>query len=182
MDDLIRRSDVLSTLKKVFGEYGVSFGNGAGGFGEALPEAVKSIPAAHDVDIVRKGGTLNAKTGTGTNTAITYLYRDASNYKVWNAGVVRGTLTEEQKREIYGCCDSEVFFIPGQVGLPETRFGDLNGDDHCWFELQDIGETNAEPTVRMTASGLFHKFRAAKGNWDETVWKKERLKTEGLFR
>lgn len=107
------------------------------------------------------------------NTVITYLYRDASNYKKWNEEVVEGTFTEEEKQEIYGCCDSGEYFIPGQVGLPETRFGDLDEDDHCWFELQEIGETDAEPTVCMTASGLFQKFKAAKGNWDETAWMEE---------
>lgn len=55
------------------------------------------------------------------NTKISYLYRDASNYKVPNECIVRGLLTDEQTKAILDCLDMDNF-IPSQVGLPERRF------------------------------------------------------------
>lgn len=37
------------------------------------------------------------------NTRISYLYRDADNYKVLNSCVVEGEVTEEQKKTINQC-------------------------------------------------------------------------------
>ena len=65
------------------------------------------------------------------NTRINYLYRDACNYKRSNCAVVAGTLTDEEKKEIFQSLDGE-YFIPRQVGLPEVRFDDSpTVDDHC---------------------------------------------------
>ena len=44
-EDLIKRSDALSILEKVFDEYSMSFGEDRGGFAEAVPKAIKAIPA-----------------------------------------------------------------------------------------------------------------------------------------
>ena len=64
------------------------------------------------------------------NTKITYLYRDASNYKVWNEQVLKGTITDDQIRIICGCLLDGEFFIPFKVGLPEDRFASWTVDDH----------------------------------------------------
>lgn len=40
------------------------------------------------------------------NTRISYLYRDASNYKKHNEVVVPGTFTPEQIKAITGCLDA----------------------------------------------------------------------------
>ncbi|MBP3585213.1 MAG: hypothetical protein J6J59_05960 [Peptococcaceae bacterium] len=69
------------------------------------------------------------------NTKIEYLYRDASNYKIYNECVVKGILTAEQREEIVDCLSEGEYFIPSQVGLPEKRFDDWTEDDHPWFEL-----------------------------------------------
>jgi len=58
------------------------------------------------------------------NTKIEYLYRDASNYKVYNECVVKGIVTAEQRKEIVDCLNEGEYFIPSQVGLPEKRFDD----------------------------------------------------------
>lgn len=102
------------------------------------------------------------------NTKVEYLYRDGSNYKVWNTVVVKGTLTDEKKQEIFDSCDDIGYFIPRQVGLPEKRFEDTTDDDHCWFELKSIEDTKEPPTVDRTAGELHEKFLFAAGNWDET--------------
>lgn len=102
------------------------------------------------------------------NTKICYLYRDASNYKVRNIAIVKGTLTEEQKETIRESCDDCQYFIPNQVGLSEERFGSITEDDHCWFELQEIEETTAPVTELFTAEELYQNFLNAAGNWCET--------------
>ena len=51
------------------------------------------------------------------NTKISYLYRDADNYKMHNKCVIAGTLTTEQTRTIKDCCEMGEYFIPRQVGL-----------------------------------------------------------------
>ena len=70
------------------------------------------------------------------NTKISYLYRDADNYKMHNKCVIAGTLTTEQTRTIKDCCEMGEYFIPRQVGLPERRFDRYDpAVDHCWFCL-----------------------------------------------
>lgn len=54
MSDLIKRSDVLETLESVFKKYNIAFGQEYGGFAEAVPETVKIIPTAYDVDKVEE--------------------------------------------------------------------------------------------------------------------------------
>ena len=72
------------------------------------------------------------------NTKISYLYRDADNYKKVNECVIAGALTAEQICAIKDCCDMGEYFIPSQVGLPERRFDRYDpAVDHCWFELDE---------------------------------------------
>lgn len=54
--DLIKRSDVLSVLEKVFEKYNVNFGGNSLGFGSAVPDSIKSIPS---VDIPQKPVKVN---------------------------------------------------------------------------------------------------------------------------
>lgn len=103
------------------------------------------------------------------NTRISYLYRDASNYKMQNAAVVFGSISEDQIGIIIDCLDGGEYFIPNQVGLPEERFAEWTEDDHCWFELHSDGftATREEPGVDMSIDELIGKFLEAKGNWRE---------------
>ncbi len=104
------------------------------------------------------------------NTRISYLYRDACNYKQHNEVVVPGTFTQEQIESIIASLNEGEYFIPVQVGLPEERFERITEDDHCWFELSRDGfeETNAEASVDMTPDEVVAKFLEAKGNWDDS--------------
>lgn len=104
------------------------------------------------------------------NTRISYLYRDASNYKQHNEVVVPGIFTPEQIEAIIGCLDAGEYFIPVQVGFPEERFEDITEDDHCWFELSRYGfeETDAEASIDMAPDEVVAKFLEAKGNWDDS--------------
>lgn len=105
------------------------------------------------------------------NTRVSYLYRDASNYKSWNEVILAGTLTKEQVRTIMSLCDSGEYFIPSQVGLPEVRFSDISEDDHVWFELAEEGfqMTTAKPTELITAEELYQNFLSVNGKWDDTT-------------
>ena len=105
------------------------------------------------------------------NTKISYLYRDASNYKVPNECIVRGLLTDEQTKAILDCLDGDNF-IPSQVGLPERRFDRFDPEeDTCWFELYESGfePTDAEATVDLSVDELVSRFLARKDRWDDTV-------------
>jgi len=105
------------------------------------------------------------------NTKITFLYRDASNYKMLNEVILKGAATEEDKKAILESCDGE-FFIPEQVGLDVERFGDITEDDHCWCELGEdaFSETDAGPTEDITVSELAERFRQAAGRWDDVKY------------
>lgn len=105
------------------------------------------------------------------NTKISYLYRDASNYKMPNETIILGPITEHQIDIIMDCLECGENFIPSQVGLPEERFGEWTEDDHCWFELQRCGfeATGEEPVVNMTVDELVGKFLEAKGKWKEYI-------------
>ena len=104
------------------------------------------------------------------NTKISYLYRDADNYKMSNECVIIGTLTAEQVHTIRDCCDMGEYFIPRQVGLPECRFDRYNPEaDHCWFELDEdsFSETTELPTVALTATELLNRFEGCRNNWQD---------------
>ena len=104
------------------------------------------------------------------NTKISYLYRDACNYKQLNEVVVEGAITQEQIGSIMGCLDGGEYFIPSQVGLPEMRFGEITTDDHCWFELSRDGfaHTDEEAYIEMSVQELVEAFLAALGKWDDS--------------
>lgn len=106
-----------------------------------------------------------------SNTKIEYLYRDASNYKIWNEAIVSGLLTSQQKEEILATLHEGLYFKPRKVGLPETRFSEDSNDDHDWLELEADGitSTDAAPTQRMTAAELLENFRAVSGDWEKEV-------------
>lgn len=107
------------------------------------------------------------------NTKISYLYRDADNYKMHNKCVIAGTLTTEQARTIKDSCEMGEYFIPRQVGLPERRFDRYDpAVDHCWFELDEdcFSETIEPPTVALTATELVNRFEGCKNNWRDEAY------------
>ena len=104
------------------------------------------------------------------NTRINYLYRDADNYKMQNSCVIEGPVTEQQIGKILSCCDMAHYFIPKQVGLPETRFKTYNPEvDHCWFEIEESGfePTDSPPDVALNAEQLIERFDSCAGYWDD---------------
>ena len=107
------------------------------------------------------------------NTKISYLYRDADNYKVYNECIVQGEISEDQIRQILDCCDMGEYFIPRQVGLPERKFDEYDTEaDHCWFELSQEGfEYTEQPAnVSLTAQQLTENFSACRDNWQDAEY------------
>ena len=107
------------------------------------------------------------------NTKISYLYRDADNYKVYNECIVQGEISEEQIKKILDCCDTGEYFIPRQVGLPERKFDEYDTEaDHCWFELSQEGfEYTEQPAnVSLTAQQLTENFSACRDNWQDAEY------------
>lgn len=105
------------------------------------------------------------------NTRISYLYRDASNYKAHHDVVVHGEITFAQ---IESALESGQFFIPSQVGLPDlqAQLGPANDDDHAWHELtpDSFSPTEDPPTVGLTARKLRVRFRQVQDSgWDLLV-------------
>ena len=106
------------------------------------------------------------------NTAISYMYRDGSNYKRHGQHVVEGELTLEQ---IQPFLDGDgMDFIAHQVGLPalqleweDEHYTFPTDDDHVWSEITDIEPTEDEPTIAgLTAADILMRFQVIKGNWD----------------
>ena len=84
------------------------------------------------------------------NTALSYQYRDAANYKQCCRVVFAGEITAAERSAMLANLDDGQFFLAGQVGLEDLqgRFGRFYEDDHVWHELEpeDIELTDAPAT------------------------------------
>lgn len=106
------------------------------------------------------------------NTAVTYLYRDAANWKAGAVVVFRGRATPEQVDVLLAALKDDGL-IPGQVGLKDLQdaFSGSCWDeelDHPWHEVQEIVLTADAPTDERTF-GEFAMAVAAVGaqGWNE---------------
>ena len=117
------------------------------------------------------------------NTRILYLYRDADNYKVLNSCVVKGEVTEEQKKTILSTLDDGCYFIPEVVGLPAERFGTHTESDHVWMELYEDGFqlVATDVTVDLSIEQVTAAFQDAKWNESENEFCMPRSKAFGII-
>ena len=92
------------------------------------------------------------------NTSITYLYRDASNYKFFDTMIIRGLLS---LNDIEKYLFEKEFFIPSEIGLKDLQPENLNQDDHIWHEILEIAHTHEKPTVNITAEKIISNFNKA---------------------
>lgn len=100
------------------------------------------------------------------NTEVSYLYRDAHNYKNQTSVVVEG---EVQFSDIVPYLSEDKYFIPVQVGLEGLNGYDAE-TDHPWHEIDpdDFELTRAKPTIDLTAAELVANFKKAhQDGWDE---------------
>ena len=107
------------------------------------------------------------------NTKISYLYRDADNYKRYNECIVAGTLSANQICTILDCCDMGEYFIPGPVGLPDRRFDPCDpqadpGGLERWAD--SFSEAIVPPTIALTATELVNRFEECRNNWQDEAY------------
>jgi hypothetical protein len=89
------------------------------------------------------------------NTEITYLYRDASNYKFFGSIVVAGRI---EIADIEGCFFDSEFFVPEAVGLPSLVPEVTNEDDHLLHTIVAMESTD-KPASPIFAANLINEFR-----------------------
>ena len=104
------------------------------------------------------------------NTAIDYMYRDASNYKLHDRRVFPGEITDAERDAIAAHLGHlEVdwvvgYFIPVQLGWEHLAAdGEWNfpgEDDHPWHEFTGIELTGARPTEYETIHEFVTRFCA----------------------
>ncbi|MDZ7828968.1 MAG: hypothetical protein U5K33_05585 [Halofilum sp. (in: g-proteobacteria)] len=84
------------------------------------------------------------------NVCLTYLYRDAANYKYWGEVTFTnraGTDPATLEAEIRPYLIDGHWFVADDVGLPDLRPADRDEElDHDWHEVHSFAETEARPS------------------------------------
>lgn len=125
------------------------------------------------------------------HTLLTYLYRDASNYKAHGAVIVSGVATAEHDRRLRASLIDGEYFIPEKVGLPSLRerlceYSNWSPtkDDHLLHEFVDLRDATADEVGTWPMAGQLDELlkcfeREARAGWwvglDELL---ERLELE----
>lgn len=118
----------------------------------------RSIPKQIELDTFGVGGA---------NTAISYLYRDADNYKQSRTVVLEGALTLDQAVAVVEALDESQWFVPSQIDLDDLQGSFVAGgewdeqSDHPFHELIGIALTDNQPFGDMSAQAFHARFIAA---------------------
>lgn len=91
------------------------------------------------------------------NSRITYLYRDASNYKFWGSFVVSGMI---HFHDIKPYLFDREYFIPDKVGLDSLAPERKNEDDHDLHEFHLI-ERIEDNDTDISATEFLNRLAAA---------------------
>jgi hypothetical protein len=103
------------------------------------------------------------------NIRLSYLYRDADNYKqhseVLFPNLQRGYTEKEVEQVVMACLYDGEWFKAEQVGLPVCFFDGKPGDaDHCWHEFEFVEETDNSPTDPRDIEEFLEAMRKAHQN------------------
>ena len=102
-----------------------------------------------------------------SNTYLSYLYRDADNYKHEHTVVFTGAATKEAAQALLNYVGPLDGFVPSEVGLPDLQeqmlTGWTPGVDHPYHEVISIGLTNKETSVGETFDDLAERW--LKADW-----------------
>ena len=91
------------------------------------------------------------------NTKVTYMYRDASNYKFWGTFILLGQFDlSDVESHLF---DGE-FSIPHEVGLEHLLNIPMNQDDHYLHTIQEV-ERCEDINVVCSSSEMIERFREA---------------------
>lgn len=111
------------------------------------------------------------------NTIISFMYRDACNYKTYDTVAFDGPVTDEQVARFYAACEEDDWFVAEQVGLINparedgtfsSRFPDEE-DDHGYVELVDVSPTRQRATGGPISEFLTRFEAAAADGWNPAV-------------
>jgi len=103
----------------------------------------------------------------GANTFVHYLYRDGSNYKS------PGRVDYDLLRAALSNLDEGIYFVPGQVGLPDlqgrlTAYDGWTDDDHLFHELRGVAfvdDVEGALDPDRIADEVFEDVRDAEWEW-----------------
>ena len=120
--------------------------------------------------------------GEGPNTKISYMYRDASNYKAGIEIVAEGKITPKEVQTLKDNLNDGEFFVPSMVGLPdlqERMSTPIGEDDHPYHEIdpeRDIEYTREDPwPVDINIHDLVEKWKYCDWEKGGVEWSKEKL-------
>ena len=100
------------------------------------------------------------------NTEITYLYRDAENYKKWNTVIINNLISMD---DILPFLFEKQFFIPSEIGFPDLNNHKFRHYDHVWHEIFEVLPTSVTASLPIDAIMLIAAFRKAYiVNWKVT--------------
>ncbi|MBU1107337.1 MAG: hypothetical protein KKB51_11760 [Candidatus Riflebacteria bacterium] len=99
------------------------------------------------------------------NTRISYQYRDASNYKLFNEIVIAGELNFSELEPFL--IDGQ-FFVPEELYIPRLSFENSNEDDHDWHEIIKLELCDDPPDSGINKIEL---LKLAKESPNERCWK-----------
>lgn len=106
------------------------------------------------------------------NTIISFLYRDAGNYKRTFEICIPGIVTKDQIDRITASLDDGTYFIPERVGLEAKRWDNFDPQlDHKWCELEPSGflYTAVPVGTEIAPEELARRFEVLKGRWEDTA-------------
>lgn len=102
------------------------------------------------------------------NTALSYLYRDASNYKQHADVIFSGALTLDEAHQLLNAMDEEDSFVPSAVGLNDLQdmmCSDWDPEeDHPLHEIDGLALTDKQATETQTAQAFLNAFLNADWN------------------
>lgn len=83
------------------------------------------------------------------NIKFNYLYRDASNYKLWGEVIFTnsdGLALDYINKRLKQAFDFKTYFIADQINIEEVFFEDITDDDHCYHEFYSVDITEEDGT------------------------------------
>jgi hypothetical protein len=99
------------------------------------------------------------------NVRLTYLYRDAGNFKNWGEVVFanpRNFSIAQVDQMIRDALDGDIYLVADHVDLSDLHFEDFKYDlDHGWHELHEVELTDATPTDERSINEFIEVLRTA---------------------
>lgn len=95
------------------------------------------------------------------NTRVSYQYRDASNYKLYDEVVIAGELSFA---ELEPFLIDGIYFVPEELHIPRLQFGSRNEDDHDWHEILKLEPCPDPPNMGIDGTALLLLAKQASNN------------------